>query len=496
VTATTRPVALPAPGARVRSALDAPATPALALAALVAVWALLPAGPVRPAVEVVLFLLAVAAVRRGVRRHRPGAHGAWWGVVAALAAFAGSSAAEVAVLSGQAVVGGALVEPLLDLVGYGALAVAGLVVLVKDRRWQEPEGWLDGVTLVLAAWLTGAAWSGVVGTDGGVHGERAVGFAVLTAVVLVGGARLVVPGEGRSPSGFALCLAGLLTVVDYAAELVAPATQSRGVVPMLPLLAVALVGFAANHPSMARLGHPPVGDRAFASRLVGIGAALLVNPAVVLVWILQHGGELPLAVGVAVLTVIALVRIGRLAVEREQARRALEASEARLRRLAATDPLTGLANRADFLDRLARALAEHDPRRPPALLFVDLDGFKTVNDTHGHPAGDELLVAVAGRLRACLRGDDSVARLGGDEFAVLLLDDAASGRAGQIAQRILAALREPVALDGASVVVTGSVGGVHARAGDTPAGLLRRADSAMYEAKRQGKDSYELLGPA
>jgi diguanylate cyclase (GGDEF)-like protein len=133
------------------------------------------------------------------------------------------------------------------------------------------------------------------------------------------------------------------------------------------------------------------------------------------------------------------------------------------------------------------------------VLFVDLDGFKAVNDTLGHAAGDQLLVAVAGRLSAGVRTGDCVARLGGDEFAVLLgtADDA---RVRRVADRLLQRLRQPVGLAGhavtvtVTVTVTASIGGTLAVAGDTPESLLHRADTAMYAAKRDGKDAVELSG--
>ncbi|MGY2083592.1 diguanylate cyclase domain-containing protein [Blastococcus sp. SYSU DS0539] len=167
--------------------------------------------------------------------------------------------------------------------------------------------------------------------------------------------------------------------------------------------------------------------------------------------------------------------------------------EEELRRQARTDPLTGLLNRAAFNERLAEATAAVDPAAPPAVLFVDVDDFKGVNDTLGHAAGDELLLAVAARLSAAVRGDDVVARLGGDEFA-LLLTDADGARLRDVADRLLAALRDPVELDGRSLTVTASVGGALADAGCTAEELLHRADTAMYAAKRAGKDSRALLG--
>ena len=116
-----------------------------------------------------------------------------------------------------------------------------------------------------------------------------------------------------------------------------------------------------------------------------------------------------------------------------------------------------------------------------------------VDDTLGHAAGDQLLVAVAGRLSAGVRTGDCVARLGGDEFAVLLgtADDA---RVRRLADRLLQQLRQPVGLAGHAVTVTASIGGTLAVAGDTPESLLHRADTAMYAAKRDGKDAVELSG--
>jgi diguanylate cyclase (GGDEF)-like protein/PAS domain S-box-containing protein len=166
--------------------------------------------------------------------------------------------------------------------------------------------------------------------------------------------------------------------------------------------------------------------------------------------------------------------------------------EDELRRQATTDPLTGLLNRTAFSDRLAAATVDVDLVAPPAVLFVDVDDFKTINDTLGHAAGDELLLAVAARLSADVRADDVVARLGGDEFAVLL-GSADSGRLGEVADRLLAAMREPVELAGTAVTVTVSVGGALGSPGVTAERLLHSADTAMYSAKRSGKNSCALL---
>jgi diguanylate cyclase (GGDEF)-like protein len=161
----------------------------------------------------------------------------------------------------------------------------------------------------------------------------------------------------------------------------------------------------------------------------------------------------------------------------------------RLHHQAFHDPLTGLANRALFRDRLVSALDRHRRQdQPMALLFADLDDFKTVNDSFGHAVGDRLLHAVGHRLDGCVRRDDVVARLGGDEFAVLI--ERQPGDAEPVGRRIMAALREPFTVDGHTVTVSASIGLVVPDRADTTVtadGLLRRADAAMYAGKRRGK---------
>ncbi len=162
------------------------------------------------------------------------------------------------------------------------------------------------------------------------------------------------------------------------------------------------------------------------------------------------------------------------------------------------DSLTGLANRALFADRVDHAL--HRRRRDPdcavAVLFVDLDDFKAVNDGLGHGAGDALLRAVGERIVRCLRVGDTAARLGGDEFAVLLEDDRAPGEASTIANRILEALHVPVAVGDMELSVVASIGVTVATAQSSTVGLLRDADIAMYEAKRTGKGRVCVFDPA
>jgi diguanylate cyclase (GGDEF)-like protein len=167
----------------------------------------------------------------------------------------------------------------------------------------------------------------------------------------------------------------------------------------------------------------------------------------------------------------------------------LRAAEAQLRHQAFHDGLTALPNRALFADRVDHALirATRD-RSAPAVVFIDLDGFKLVNDTLGHDAGDELLIASAERIRDCLRQGDTAARLGGDEFAVLLQDLEEPGQAHVVAERLRRALRAPVTVRDHECRVRASIGVAFPAPGGDAEGLLRRADLAMYAAKQRGGD--------
>jgi diguanylate cyclase (GGDEF)-like protein len=170
-----------------------------------------------------------------------------------------------------------------------------------------------------------------------------------------------------------------------------------------------------------------------------------------------------------------------------------EAVERQLTHHAFHDALTGLPNRTLFRERLEHALARAGRDDAiVAVLFLDLDGFKTVNDSLGHEIGDELLVAVASRLRSCLRPGDTAARLGGDEFTVLLEQLTASDDALLVACRILDRLQQPFRLAGRDLQVSGSIGvavaGIAGNEGRGPSELLRQADLAMYRAKETGRN--------
>lgn len=167
-------------------------------------------------------------------------------------------------------------------------------------------------------------------------------------------------------------------------------------------------------------------------------------------------------------------------------------SETQLSYMAFSDALTGLANRACFADRLRLALREARTQKwPLAVLMIDLDGFKPVNDTYGHDAGDTLLQLVAQRVKACVRDSDTAARLGGDEFAILLPRIKATANAGIVAGSVVQALRAPFDLGQREVNVRASIGiAVFPDHADTLDPLMAAADTALYQAKREGRDRY------
>ena len=170
--------------------------------------------------------------------------------------------------------------------------------------------------------------------------------------------------------------------------------------------------------------------------------------------------------------------------------------EARLRDQAIHDPLTGLANRAllEELLHLSFHRADRNPDYLYGVMFLDLDGFKDINDRLGHPFGDRVLQAVADRLRKGVRKTDTVARFGGDEFVILLEPVSREADLPVLAGRILQAIREPMEIEGVPLLLTASIGVVLGRKGESsPGDLLARADRAMYQSKRSGKSRSSFL---
>ena len=271
-----------------------------------------------------------------------------------------------------------------------------------------------------------------------------------------------------------------------------------------------------TRPMRGSVAHTPVGE--------GVGGRAVREDRLVIVEDYAHDGaaldtfvtaRLQTAMaapihegGVAVGSiVVATYRTGRVYTESEQemllafahhASIALNDAKAvdQMRHLAYHDVLTGLPNRALFLEHLGRAVSNaRRSRQSLAVLFLDLDRFKLVNDSLGHPVGDKLLTAVATRLRGALRTSDLAARLGGDEFAVLAENTTVDG-ARTIAEAITDSLRDPFDIEGQELSITGSTGVVIDHGGSTTAdALLRNADLAMYRAKMDGAGRYLVFEP-
>jgi diguanylate cyclase (GGDEF)-like protein len=254
-------------------------------------------------------------------------------------------------------------------------------------------------------------------------------------------------------------------------------------------------------------------DRLYKAALAGVGLAILA--ALVLMWRASRrmarqvvGPVLTLraaAAGLATNEWAGPIKLGtaveelhELAATLNRASASLRATHEELRRQAGCDPLTGLANRRAFAELLDQAL-ENSDSLGAAVLYMDLDDFKVVNDSLGHAAGDELLRVTAGRLQDIAGADATVARLGGDEFAIVQCSQDVYASGPQLAQRILDGFVEPITINGVAVSVSCSIGVDFSRrhAGVTSADeLLRNADFAMYIAKSQGKHRFEIFSPA
>src|SRR5450830_1811279 len=176
----------------------------------------------------------------------------------------------------------------------------------------------------------------------------------------------------------------------------------------------------------------------------------------------------------------------------------LEHHSRALESLALHDALTGLPNRRLLMDRLSLAIAHaRRNKRNMAVMYLDLDGFKQINDTLGHDAGDTLLSMVAARLVATVRQEDTVARLGGDEFVIALWELSHGDDVAKLASKVIQAVSQPFSIQGRGVSMTVSVGvGIYPAHGEEVETLMKSADLALYEAKRTGKNNYRIAGSA
>jgi diguanylate cyclase (GGDEF)-like protein len=421
----------------------------------------------------------------GLRADRPA-----WEFIAAglLARLAGAGiwpGSPVPLFTGRAL------ADLLQLTG-GAMLLAGTAMLAARLRNRRA---LDELGDATVAGLVAAVVLGVVHAATGAIGLRVPGvpagvslgvFAADVGLVLVA-ARLALASGGHRRARVALVVAATAQLLLDLAGLDGAFRLGRGGVTIGLALATTGAWVAASIPrSLADSTDPQRTVRVESTaRAVTLCLVMLAMQAVLLTAVAARRGLPGLAApGAALLTtLVAGVYLGALA------RRATAAE-----RRSHHDELTGLPNRTLFEDRLSAAIDR--ARRTEselAVLFLDLDQFKNVNDSLGHPAGNRLLQAVARRLESCVRSGETVSRFGGDEFTVLLTDLDGPTAAAAAAQRLLDAFAEPVIIEKRKLFAGLSIGVAHYPAdGANASTLLRNADSAMYLAKQRGRRRYEL----
>ncbi|GID93243.1 putative bifunctional diguanylate cyclase/phosphodiesterase [Amorphoplanes digitatis] len=463
-------------------------------------------------------LVAIAAAVFGIRLHRPAQARPWWLLAAALCvATAGNVYWSVEfALTGQRIPFGS-VGDLIYLSAY-PLLIAALWTMAGHRARRT--GMVDAA--IVTCGLAVLMWTLVI--DGFLDGSPVTGarlavamaFPVFDLAVVAVAGRLLFTGA-TPPTAHLLAsgLVALLTVADmvhfaHSAGSVTGQVVHNPVSTACWLLGLVVAGAAAMHPSIARpteAGPLRLRFGVEVRPLVQIVLALL-GPAVTAVSLLDElvAGKaelldilVPLAATAAMSTLLVIrqQQLARTATARAvdlaaQARALTEALEEqralqeRLSHQTLHDPLTGLANRLLLQERLGRALARR-AGEAHGLLLLDLDGFKDVNETLGHPVGDELLIAVAERLGTLLGDGDTLARLGGDEF-VVLLEEASPEHTVGVATAVLEAVRQPFLLDGVELSLTTSVGLHTVRAPATAADALRGAELALYAAKGAGKN--------
>ncbi|GGN45466.1 diguanylate cyclase (GGDEF)-like protein [Actinoplanes campanulatus] len=371
------------------------------------------------------------------------------------------------------------------LAGYPLLAGA-LTMMARRRAPNNLRGAvLDGLTLTVAAAL--ASWQYLIlpylGSGLGVAETIVPPLYPVASVALLAAVLFIAlsPGDRGVPTGLMVGAVVLYLAIDVAYN-VLPLFMDYTVVARigpLILLGNAMIVAACLHGNRAELTSPGHKIRILhPARVVFLGLALLATPVLAML----QGDAVAGLIAASLCTAFVLTRF-TIAVREQEKAQALLAFQAR------HDTLTGLANRAVLTDELERRSG------PVAVLYLDLDGFKEVNDSHGHEAGDLVLATVAQRLSAAVRATDLVVRLGGDEF-VLFCPNLPEAEAVRLAERVLVYVAQPIPFHGETLDIGVSVGIAAYGPDDTADGqdVLRDADMAMYEAKKLGRGRWVMAG--
>jgi diguanylate cyclase (GGDEF)-like protein len=487
--------------------------------------ALLAVPPLGVVASYLVGLTGTVALTVGVVRRRPDPVTGWrllvagaWGVMlaAAMVAVFYRPRNDVATL--------AVLPAVVAAASYPLFAI-GLARLSRSAKLAGWENGLDAAMTALAAYLL--LWAFMILPNVSREPLNFLGASVFPMGVLLVftiGVRLVLSGGLREPATRLLIL-GLFTLLGSSLAVLlhtlTTAAPLGGIVGRLlwGVYGVGL-GVAGLHPALTR-PHPPDHARSSAASPWRIGLFAVLAQVPPLVWAVElhrheanEGGSSILVPVEAVSVVFLLLLVARLGLVARVAQwRAAELAgssaalagavservelQRQLTYRALHDPLTGLANRVVLAERMESALARGGGRGRHAVLLLDLDGFKDINDTLGHPVGDELLIEVSHRLLNVAQPDATLARLGGDEFAVLL-EDTEPEEAVRCAESFVAALRQPYLMSGRELFLTTSVGmlstGVYS-AVPSPTEALSDADLALYAAKAAGKDQVVVFHP-
>lgn len=452
----------------------------------------------------VLYLLigaaSVLAIVAGVRLHRPSVPSAWYLMAAGQLVWSigDGIGSWIAVQRGDGVL---TAGDAFYLMGY-PLVAAGLVQLIRARRpLRDMGGFLDSAILTVG--LGVLVWALLAEPTLESFRESMPAAAVAATypvadAVLLGLLTGLVSASGGSSAALRLLIMAVVVLIaaDLATSvliLLTSQSSSRAIV-LLWLSSDVLWGAAALHPSMRALSEPtPIQRGAFTRKqMAATAGAVLVAPGILLgSQVLGRPVDLwPVAVGSVAISWLVVMRLKVAIDEITAADRERSQAQAALAHQASHDTLTGLPNRARAVELIGRALTRTTPSGARlAVLFIDLDGFKRVNDTLGHGAGDALLRVVATRLRTNVRAGDVACRLGGDEFVVLMYALTDEAEAVRVADRLIAVLSDPVLLGDSHLVTVGaSVGVALSQRGAADAdALLQEADAALYRAKQTGR---------
>ncbi|MEZ5265997.1 MAG: GNAT family N-acetyltransferase [Acidimicrobiales bacterium] len=442
-------------------------------------------------------LSAVVALGVAIRRNRPENARAWTLIMAGATSFLTADIVYYVLEAVSETTRSLARRPVLPgHVPAGDLRARLAVAPRRPRR--DWAGLIDaGVVAVATFGVLGALVMDTYIEDPTLaFGGRLISLAypVMDVALIAVAARLSAVVHLRHPS-YALLTGGLvsLLVADaiYGILNSAGMFETGGVADAFWMGFYVLIGAAALHPASGRTVPRREMNRGHlsATRLVVLCLVVVTMPVIDLIWGKPVDKWLTTTASVVMFLLVLARLMGLMRIVQDKERQA--------RRDALHDPLTGLANRVLFNERIAE-LGNSAPERIAAVLFIDLDDFKLVNDSLGHQAGDELLGIAAGRLLECVRPEDVVARLSGDEFAVLLVSAVDRQDAVTVARRIQEALASPFSLSSRDVTISASVGVTVEQRGEIvePELLLRAADAAMYHAKSQGKGRFEFFEPA